>query len=73
MRTTLEIDEKLIQEAMAASGVKTMKAAIELGLKELVARRRRKELAAMIGDTDFDLTHEELKRMRASRLIDVSD
>ncbi len=73
MKTTLEIDEKLVEEAMTASGAKTMRAAIELGLKELVASRRRKELAAMIGNTDFDLTHEELDRMRASRLTDVSD
>ena len=67
MKTTLEIDKKLVEEAMEASGAKTMKAAIELGLKHLIAARRRKELASMIGNTDFDLTHEKLDSMRKSR------
>ena len=73
MKTTLEIDEKLVEEAMKASGTKTMKAAIELGLKELISARRRKALALMIGNTDFDLTHEDLDSIRKSRVTDVPD
>lgn len=45
MRTTIELDENLIREAMAASGAETMKEAVSLGLQELVDRQRR--LAAL--------------------------
>ncbi|HEX8484405.1 type II toxin-antitoxin system VapB family antitoxin [Sphingomonas sp.] len=36
MRTNIEIDETLIAEAMAASGAKTKREAVEIALKRMV-------------------------------------
>lgn len=41
MRTTIDIDPDLVQQAMSASGATTMKEAVTLGLCELVARQKR--------------------------------
>ncbi len=73
MKTTLELDEKLIKEAMAVAGGKTMRATVALALRELIAARRREELAAMIGTTDFDMTPEDLQELRRKDKPHVSD
>jgi Arc/MetJ family transcription regulator len=49
MRTTLDIDEKLLHEARRASGVESKTKLIELALRELVERAARKRLAALHG------------------------
>ena len=64
MKTTLELDDKLIKEAMDLVGGKTMRATVELALRELIAARRREELAAMIGTTEFSMTLEDLQKLR---------
>ena len=73
MKTTLELDEKLIKEAMDVVGEKTMRATVELALRELIGARRRQELAAMIGTTDFDMTLEDLRKLRQKDKLRVSD
>lgn len=73
MKTTLELDEKLIKEAMEMVGGKTMRATVELALRELIAARRREELAAMIGTTDFGMTLEDLQDLRRKEKAHVSD
>ena len=51
MRTTLDIDEVLLEEAMRASGASTKTEAIEAGLRELVRRvARRSALEAFPAD-----------------------
>lgn len=65
MRTTFEIDEKLIDEVMKISKAKTKKGAIVIALKEYLKAKRRQELKDMIGTYDeFDLSLEELEKMR---------
>ncbi|HLG29751.1 MAG TPA: type II toxin-antitoxin system VapB family antitoxin [Candidatus Brocadiales bacterium] len=65
MRTTLEIDEELVKEAMKASKAKTKKGAIVIALKEYLGAKRREELKGMIGNYDeFDLSLEKLEKMR---------
>ena len=49
MRTTLDLDEKLLNEAMQASGATTKTAAVTLGLKALVAEAARRRLADLHG------------------------
>lgn len=43
MRTTLAIDEELLEEVKNLSGVKTKKEAVEKALEEFVRRRRQKD------------------------------
>ena len=64
MKTTVEIDDDLISEAMKALKVRTKREAIEAGLREVV---RRKDLAALrkeLGTFDIDLDLDELERLR---------
>jgi Arc/MetJ family transcription regulator len=50
VRTNIDIDEKLIEEAMELSGLKTKKAVVEEALKAIVnERQRRKALANLWG------------------------
>jgi Arc/MetJ family transcription regulator len=49
MRTTLEIDAKLLDEAMQASGAPNKTTAVRLGLEALVAKAARQRLAALHG------------------------
>lgn len=49
MRTNIEIDDKLMREALKASGLKTKKAAVELGLKTLIRLKKQEGIRAMRG------------------------
>ncbi len=65
MRTTLDISERLLREVMRVSKVKTKKGAIVIALNEYLKAKRRQQLRDMIGAYDeFDLSLEELERMR---------
>jgi Arc/MetJ family transcription regulator len=58
MRTNIEIDDKLMKDALRATGAKTKREAVELGLKTLVqlrAQEKARELRGKItweGDLD---------------------
>lgn len=63
-KTTIQIDESLLREAIDAIGAKTKKEAIEAGLKYLVQRKNREALREELGTFDIDLTLPELERLR---------
>lgn len=62
VRTNIEIDEALMAEAMAASGLPTKKATVEEALRLLVRRRRQKaaltDLAGLGWEGDLDVMRE---------------
>lgn len=43
MRTNIDIDDELLQEAMAATGLTTKKATVEEALRLVVSHKRRRE------------------------------
>ena len=49
MRTNIDIDEKLIEEARRITGLSTKKAIVERALEELVRRERQREVADYFG------------------------
>jgi Arc/MetJ family transcription regulator len=49
MRTTLNIDDRLLDEARRVTGVREKTAVIELGLRRLVEEAARARLAALGG------------------------
>lgn len=51
MRTTLNLDEKLVREAARLTGIKEKTAVIHRGLESLIARESARRLAAL-GGTD---------------------
>jgi Arc/MetJ family transcription regulator len=63
-KTTIQIDESLLEEAIKAIGARTKKEAIEAGLKVLVQRQNREALRKELGTFDIELTLEELERLR---------
>ncbi|MFH1434949.1 MAG: type II toxin-antitoxin system VapB family antitoxin [Pseudomonadota bacterium] len=63
----LDIDERLLEEATQAAGVKTGKQAIEAGLGELIRKKQRKELIKELGTYDLDLALGKLMRQRNER------
>jgi Arc/MetJ family transcription regulator len=63
-KTTVIIDDKLLEEAMRVSGAKTKKQAITTGLKELIRRKNLEALRQELGTFDLDLSLEELEKLR---------
>ena len=49
MRTNIEIDDKLMKDALKASGAQTKKEAVELGLKTLVRLNKQENIKAFRG------------------------
>ncbi len=65
MRTTVDIDERLLAAAMKASDTNTKKDAIATALREYVRSRRRQELRSLMGRwDDFGLTLADLEKIR---------
>ncbi|TIL72323.1 MAG: type II toxin-antitoxin system VapB family antitoxin [Mesorhizobium sp.] len=67
MRTNIELDDKLIAEAMAASGLKTKKATIEAALRALVRQHRQDTAIAALAGAGWD---GDLEAMREGRSPD---
>lgn len=53
MRTNIVIDDKLMQEALKATGLKTKREAVELGLRTLVRLRQQEEIRRYRGKLDW--------------------
>lgn len=66
-KTTVVIDEILINEALRVTNLKTKKAVIEKGLRELLRIKNRELLKQELGTFDLTLSLEELKNRRAEQ------
>ncbi|MBI1741907.1 type II toxin-antitoxin system VapB family antitoxin [Candidatus Acetothermia bacterium] len=64
MRTTVELDEKLLEEVLKLSGAKTKRSAIAKAMEEYVRMKKREELRAMIGNYEHGMTLKELRKVR---------
>lgn len=53
MRTNIDIDDKLMTEAMKLSGASTKKEVVDLALRELVRSKRKKSILDLAGQIDF--------------------
>jgi Arc/MetJ family transcription regulator len=49
MRTTLDIDEDLVKQALAETGARSKTEVIEMGLRSLLEREARKRLKELYG------------------------
>jgi Bacterial antitoxin of type II TA system, VapB len=54
MATNLAIDDKLLNEALEISGLKTKKDTVNLALKEFVDRHKQLEILTIFGKMDPD-------------------
>ena len=65
MRTTVDLDKKLLEEVFRASGETSLNKAVNTALAEYVRRRKLDDLRAMIGriGLDYDWKKEEEKEL----------
>ena len=61
MRTTLTLDDKLIQELMKLTGAKTKTEAIHLAISEFIRRKKIEGLLALEGKVHLDVDWRELE------------
>lgn len=64
MRTTVDIDERLIREAMVLLRVNTKREAVQHSLEAVVRQARRRRLRSKLGNIELDITLADLDEMR---------
>ncbi len=64
MRTNIEIDDVLLSDAMAASGLATKRATVEEGLRLLVRIRRQVKALASLKGLGWDGDLDEMRQSR---------
>jgi len=65
MKTTVDLPEKELSEAMRHTGAKTKTAAVSLAVADFNRRQRLGRLAGRLGTCSNVMTKAELSRMRA--------
>ena len=66
MATNLNIDEKLLSEALALSGKRTKRETVNEALAEYVARRKQQKILNYFGKVEFDESY-DYKKERQKR------
>lgn len=61
MRTNIVIDDQLMDEALQASGLKTKKEAVELGLKLLIQQKRQSAIRGFKGKLQWQGDVDEIR------------
>jgi Arc/MetJ family transcription regulator len=66
MRTNIDLDDTLVDEAMKVSGAKTKKEVVDLALRALIKARSKKDLLDLVGQIDIDpeFDHKKARRTR---------
>jgi Arc/MetJ family transcription regulator len=67
MRTNIDLNDELLAEAMAATGLPTKKATVEEALRHLVRRHRQKAAIANLAGLGWE---GDLDTMREGRTVD---
>jgi Arc/MetJ family transcription regulator len=62
MRTNIVIDDRLMSEAMKASGAQTKREAVEMGLKTLLRLSRQADLRKLRGKLDWQGDLDAMRR-----------
>ncbi|MFH1092250.1 MAG: type II toxin-antitoxin system VapB family antitoxin [Pseudomonadota bacterium] len=64
LRTNIELDEKLMDEALRLTHIKTKKDLVNYALKELVRKIKRKKLLELDGKVEWSGSLEEMRKNR---------
>jgi Arc/MetJ family transcription regulator len=67
MRTNIEIDEKLMTEALRVSGLKTKRAVVEAGLRILIRLKRQEDILHLAGKVQWEGNLDESRQGRDFR------
>lgn len=61
MRTNIEIDDRLMADALKATGLSTKKEAVELGLKALIKLNNQSSIRALRGKLKWEGDLDEMR------------
>jgi len=61
MRTNIVIDDKLMADALKATGAKTKREAVEMGLRTLVALKKQERIRGLRGKLRWNGSLEEMR------------
>ncbi len=64
LRTNIELDEKIVKEAMKFTHKKTKKELVNYALEELVKRFKRKKLLELEGKVEWTGNLDEMRKSR---------
>lgn len=67
MRTNIELDDDIVDEAMRLSGAKTKKEVVHMALRELIKSKKKKDLLDLVGKVQIDVDY-DYKAGRRSKL-----
>jgi Arc/MetJ family transcription regulator len=62
MRTNIEIDDKLMKQALRLTGCKTKRAVVEAGLQMLVRVKGQEKMLKLAGKVHWDGNLDEMRR-----------
>ena len=65
MRTTIEIDDELMNVALKLSGMKTKRETVELGLKTLVRMKKQEDIRRFRGQLAYDGNLDDMRNSRS--------
>ena len=63
MRTNIEIDDKLMSDVLKATGLKTKKDVVELGLKTLIRLKKQERIKAFRGQLKWTGDLDDMRTM----------
>lgn len=61
MRTNIEINDKLMNDVLKATGIKTKKEAVELGLKTLIRLKKQENIKKFRGELNWTGDLDEMR------------
>jgi len=64
MRTNIIIDDKLMDDALKATGLSTKKEAVELGLKTLIRLKKQEKIRKFRGKLTWEGDFSEMRKTR---------
>ena len=66
MRTNIVLDDTLVEQAFALTGLRTKRELVHLALSELVRQRRKKDLFELAGKVKLrrDFDHKSMRKLR---------
>ncbi|HEY5600309.1 MAG TPA: type II toxin-antitoxin system VapB family antitoxin [Candidatus Manganitrophaceae bacterium] len=67
MRTTLNLDEDLIQELIKATEARTKTEAIHIAAEELIRRKKLEKLKSLSGKIHIDLDRRKREKVESAR------
>ncbi|MEM7738398.1 MAG: type II toxin-antitoxin system VapB family antitoxin [Deinococcota bacterium] len=69
MATNLQIDDTLMQEALALGGHRTKRAVVEAALQEYIARRKQLQVIDLFGTIEYDEDYDYKTQRQKERTL----